>query len=64
MSVIICNWEDKNMVYQIISIVLLVVTVIVSLLSYYLYIRGKILAAAAGAINDSEIDDVERRNSN
>lgn len=39
---------------QIINIGLGIIAVIISLLSYYFYIRSKIAGAAAGAIDDAE----------
>ncbi|MCH5164167.1 MAG: hypothetical protein J1F36_04045 [Clostridiales bacterium] len=45
------------MTYQIISIILGVIAVIISFIGYYFYIRSKIMSAATGAVNNSELED-------
>lgn len=45
------------MVAVIVSIVLGVLAVLVTFVSYYLYIRGKVYQAAAGAVDDAEQSD-------
>lgn len=42
---------------QIISVLLGIVSVLVTLVSYYFYIRGRITGAVSGAINDAEQAD-------
>lgn len=43
-----------NTTSSILTIVFAIISIIVSVLSYYLYIRKKITDAAAGAVNDAE----------
>ena len=44
-------------VEAIISILLGIISIAVTFLSYYLYIKEKITSAAVGAINEAEVED-------